>query len=67
MDKQLIQESITLRRRKLNELRIRLANQMPNDPFSLCHTMSTGETISEFVVNIALNIHTKRKKKVIQT
>jgi hypothetical protein len=56
-------DQVTIRRRKLAEIRQRLTHQTPENPFSLSCNLSSGETISEFVVSIAINIHKKRTTK----
>jgi hypothetical protein len=54
---------ISVRRKKLSEIRQMLTNQTEEDPFTLSKRLSTGETISEFVVTTALHIHKKRTTK----
>lgn len=56
-------EEIYLKRKLLSEVRQKLSAQSEDKPFSLSDTMSTGETVSEFVVSVALKIHKKRTKK----
>lgn len=51
-----------MKRKLLAEIRSKLLNQTKLEPFSLSDTVSNGETISEFVVCVALNIHKKRTK-----
>ena len=57
-----MEDIITLRRRKLNEVRQKIMNQTPDEPFTLSSKLISGESISEFVVGIAMNIHKKRTK-----
>jgi hypothetical protein len=58
-----MEDPISVRRKKLSEVRQMLANQTEEHPFSISNTLSTGETISDFVVSIAINIHKKRTTK----
>jgi len=57
-----MEDPITVRRRLLNEVRQKLANQTEKFPFTLNHVLSNGQSISEFVVHVAMNIHKKRTK-----
>jgi len=58
-----MEDPISVRRKKLSEVRQMLANQTEESPFSISNVLSSGETISDFVVNIAINIHKKRTAK----
>jgi len=59
-----MEDIITIRRRKLAEIRQKINSQSPLEPFSISKTLTTGEIISDFVVSLALNIH---KKRVVKT
>lgn len=56
-------DDVAVRRKKLAEIRTAILQQTPDKPFSLASTLSSGETISDFVVAVALNIHRKRTNK----
>jgi hypothetical protein len=58
-----MEDPISIRRKKLSEIRTLYTNQTPQEPFSLSTKLSSGEPISEFVVSIAINIHKKRTTK----
>jgi hypothetical protein len=51
---------VALRRKKLAEIRQKFSNQTAEEPFTLSAPLSTGEIISDFVVTVALGIHSKR-------
>lgn len=54
---------VAVRRKKLAEIRAALNGQTEEDPFSLSRKLTTGETVSDYVVSVALNIHKKRTTK----
>jgi hypothetical protein len=58
-----MEDDIALRRKKLSEIRQRLSSQTMDAPFSVSQSLSSGETIAEFVTNIAISIHKKRTTK----
>jgi hypothetical protein len=60
-----MEDPITLRRRKLAKIRHKMGSQSPEEPFSLSLPLSTGESIADFVVSIAINIHKKRTSKTL--
>jgi hypothetical protein len=56
-------DDISTRRKKLAEIRSKLASQSTQAPFSLALLLNCGQPIHEFVVSLALNIHKKRTSK----
>jgi len=58
-----MEDPVSIRRKKLSEIRTMFANQTEAKPFSISHTLSSGETVADFVVSVAINIHKKRTTK----
>jgi hypothetical protein len=62
-----VEDQLVVRRRKLAEIRHKLQAQTTTDPFSLSTLLASGETISDFVTQIAVNIHKKRSKSRVKS